>query len=332
MEGGRRRKDDPNDAGAPLSPIGFYGDAPARTLSAMQTKAHGQVDDQCIGARATHVSFTYALRNYQQEAVTACIAELTAKRAPSYPPKKNVRSDVGDDGLIASGGDAMAPGRCILHMACRTGKTPVAHRIAAEFVAKRLAPHGGVPGRILFLVPSLPLAKQVAEALAASGGFANARLLVVGSGTSVDYGGHLLLPQTTSPDMIARYFMQVQATGADAVVVSTYQSCARLPLDTFSLIICDEAHRLCFSFYDGGNADDDPAASQSSTTVRVSRAAELLLPARTPGAKLFMTATPHYGDRGGSMVMTSMSSRRLASSTAAAAASWLGRDENPWPE
>jgi superfamily II DNA or RNA helicase len=147
-----------------------------------------------------------------------------------------------------------------------------------QFLNDGSAPSGGTPRRVLFLTPSLSLLKQTAERIAEYGGLQDARMLVVGSGAPVDYGGADLLPQTTDKKVIDAFFKRVAEKKEGAIVISTYQSSPLLPLDDFALTVCDEAHRMC----------TEVENSAFAATLRAK-------PANGGnGARLFMTATPQW--------------------------------------
>lgn len=178
-------------------------------------------------------------RPYQAQAVAACLAELSLA------------------------------GRAVLKMACRCGKTRVAHGVLGEYL--------GRPGaRALFLVPSLALLHQTAAKLDAYG--LRARALLVGSDATpaafqslTPAGGGGAAAATTDPGEIAA---AVGAAGPlPLLVVSTYQSSPLLP-DAFDLVVFDECHRAC------GDARPRPF---TRVLLEFSR-----------GARLYMTATPRY--------------------------------------
>lgn len=174
-------------------------------------------------------------RTYQTEAIAACLAELKASS------------------------------RAVLQMACRCGKTRVAHGVIADYCASRGAP------RILFLVPGLALLRQTAQKLDSYE--LDVNVLLVGSDdrplppfASLRPVG----PQTTDTEGIAR---ACQKTDKALLVISTYQSSPGLP-DVFDLTVFDESHRVCGE--------------------RKARAFTHVLLTFTRGDRLYMTATPRY--------------------------------------
>jgi superfamily II DNA or RNA helicase len=130
-------------------------------------------------------------RAYQREAAEACRAELGRS------------------------------GSTLLQVACRCGKTRIAHLVAEPYLAEGR--------RVLFLVPGLALLRQTLAKLARYG-VAESRLLAVGSAGVA----------TTEPAAIK----QRVAKPGPLLVVSTYQSSPLLP-DAFDLAVFDEAHRVC---------------------------------------------------------------------------------------
>ena len=179
-----------------------------------------------------------------------------------------------------------------LIMACGTGKTFTALRIAEERV-----PAGGV---VLFCVPSISLLSQSLRAWTA-----DARrplhCLAVCSDDQVTRDSEdihvydLALPATTSPETIVEH-LRIAATEASSeagpliVVFSTYQSLDRVAsaqrrgAPVFDLVVADEAHRTT-----GALASEEGFSGftlvHDKSRLRASR-------------RLYMTATPRlYTDR-----------------------------------
>ncbi|MFD1719671.1 DEAD/DEAH box helicase [Georgenia deserti] len=178
-----------------------------------------------------------------------------------------------------------------LVMACGTGKTFTALKIAEELV-----PLGG---RVLFLVPSIALLSQsltewsteAAESL---------RTFAVCSDGKVGRGGvrpgedvsvvDLPIPATTDPTRLAVAAQdEARSQGRVTVVFSTYQSIGVIHqaqeqgLGEFDLVICDEAHRTTGATLVG---------AEESAFVRVHDDAYL-----RAAKRLYMTATPRiYGE------------------------------------
>ena len=184
-------------------------------------------------------------------------------------------------------------------MACGTGKTFIARRIA-----EKIAP----TGHVLFLVPSLSLMSQslrewTAEAATPVHSLAVCSDVNIGKRRtkSDDDGGDittqdLAFPATTSAKQIVSQYDAIKAEAKRAktpkqmtVVFSTYQSidavskAQQAGLPAFDLIICDEAHRTTGVTL---NNEDE------SHFVKVHDATFL-----KSAKRLYMTATPRiYGD------------------------------------
>jgi superfamily II DNA or RNA helicase len=177
-------------------------------------------------------------------------------------------------------------GCCQLVMACGTGKTYVASRVAAEVAGS---------GVMVVLVPSIALAAQTVSGWQA--GCPTGRVLAVCSDQTVGGGGvrasDLDAPVSTDPELIAKWLAD---TAGRALVVGTYDSAHRLAEglrragQVAELTVCDEAHRLA------GRAGKMTAA--------------VLRPGFMPERRrLYMTATPRIGtgmSAGGRLLVTSM--------------------------
>lgn len=174
-----------------------------------------------------------------------------------------------------------------LIMACGTGKTFTALKLAEQFV-----PLGGT---VLFLVPSISLLSQSlkewsSEAAVPLRLFAVCSDVKVGKRTKTeDIGPYdLAFPATTKAPALVEQITASSADGALTVVFATYQSIGvitdahGLGLSAFDLVICDEAHRTTGVTI----ADED-----ESNFVRVHDDAYV------QGRKrLYMTATPRIYD------------------------------------
>ena len=136
--------------------------------------------------------------------------------------------------------------RCSVFMACGTGKTLMALRVAEELV--------GDGGTVLFLAPSISLVSQSMREWANQvRGRINPYVIcsdATASSMNDESYGTLLdvpFPATTNPHTIASRFKP--SPDALNVVFSTYQSIDRvheaqeLGLPGFDLCFCDEAHR-----------------------------------------------------------------------------------------
>ncbi len=139
-----------------------------------------------------------------------------------------------------------------LIMACGTGKTFTALKIAEELAASRKT----APTTVLFLVPSIQLLNQSLrewkqESELPFRAFAVCSDVQVGkSNPTEDFSVHdLIYPATTDTKVLAREIRKQTEHAQFTVVFSTYQSIdvvAKAQADgmpVFDLIICDEAHR-----------------------------------------------------------------------------------------
>lgn len=177
-----------------------------------------------------------------------------------------------------------------LIMACGTGKTFTALKIAETFAAgKDQQSH---KGRILYLVPSIALLAQSIKEWSVECGTPMHALAVcsdtaVGKATDTeDLRTHdLPFPATTDARRLAKQLTGLKETRPLAVVFSTYQSIAVVHdaqklhgAPAFDLIVCDEAHRTTGVTLAG---DDE------SHFVRVHDADYI-----RGSKRLYMTATP----------------------------------------
>jgi len=181
-----------------------------------------------------------------------------------------------------------------LIMACGTGKTLTALKIAEQFAAREQGPYAG---RVLFLVPSIAL---IAQALAEWTTQSETPLhcFAVCSDTAVgkrkdneDIRLHdLPFPATTDARKLAQQTTILAGKKPLTVVFSTYQSIATIHeaqakhgLPAFDLVICDEAHRTTGVTLTG---------QDESHFVRVHDTAYI-----KANKRLYMTATPRiYAD------------------------------------
>lgn len=171
-----------------------------------------------------------------------------------------------------------------LIMACGTGKTFTALKIA-----ERTAAENGGAARILFLVPSISLLSQTLRGWTAQTEL-DLRAFAVCSDTKVsrtaeDYNVHdVPIPVTTDPARLAQEMEHRKRAKGLTVVFSTYQSLAavaeaqRLGVDTFDLVICDEAHRTTGVTL-AGDDESNFVRIHNPDYVQASR-------------RLYMTATP----------------------------------------
>ena len=180
-----------------------------------------------------------------------------------------------------------------LIMACGTGKTFTALKIAEELA--------GAGKRVLFLVPSLNLLSQTLtewtqESAIPLHSFAVCSDSDVGKKRKKDddtvqtFTHELRYPATTEPARLATEMSKRHDAQHMSVVYSTYHSIDVISraqhehgLESFDLIICDEAHRTTGATFD---------TEDESNFVRV-HDAEYIRSAK----RLYMTATPRiYGD------------------------------------
>ncbi|SEE20884.1 DEAD/DEAH box helicase [Ruania alba] len=184
-----------------------------------------------------------------------------------------------------------ASGRGKLVMACGTGKTFTALKIAEDQV-----PLGG---RVLFLVPSIALLSQTLTEWSMEAA-ESLRTFAVCSDGKVGRGGaragedvsvvDLPIPATTDPVKLAAAASDPdRESGRLTVVLATYQSidvvhqAQQQGLGEFDLVICDEAHRTTGATL---------AGQEESAFVRVHNADYI-----RAAKRLYMTATPRiYGD------------------------------------
>lgn len=187
-----------------------------------------------------------------------------------------------EDAAQACFGEICRLGRTTLVMACRCGKTRVAHKVISklwDWVDQQAAPEE--QGYILFLVPWLALLRQTVDKLC-SYGVDPAEVVMIGSASATSAcqstaGGAM----TTNPAVLA-----ARLRGGARVVVSTYHS-SHVALDGmrefgrdsptpkhYLLTVFDECHHVC-----GGM---EPRPNNHV----------LLTAGALTGARLFMTATP----------------------------------------
>ena len=175
-----------------------------------------------------------------------------------------------------------------LIMACGTGKTFTALRLAEQFAEKK-----GGKARILFLVPSISLLSQTLKEWTAQARL-DMRSYAVCSDNKVakkaeDIATYdLEIPVSTNGEDIYKRLSHGKRAKGLTVIFSTYQSLAAIHdaqqhgLEPFDLIICDEAHRTTGATLLG----DEPSV--------FSRIHDANYIAGTK--RLYMTATPRLFD------------------------------------
>lgn len=183
-----------------------------------------------------------------------------------------------------------------LIMACGTGKTFTALKIAEAFaadVSKQASKQASDDTRVLFLVPSIALMAQSLKEWAAESAYP-IHALAVCSDTAVGKASDtedirlydLPFPATTDARKFARQLEALQGKRPMTVVFSTYQSIATIHeaqkihgAGAFDLVICDEAHRTT-----GVTLSD---AESESHFVRIHDDSYI-----KAAKRLYMTATP----------------------------------------
>lgn len=175
--------------------------------------------------------------------------DLDVTLTPAEPHQPRAHQKAAVDAVFAGFQDH---DRGTLIMACGTGKTFTALKIAEQTAAEK-----GKPATVLFLVPSISLLSQTLREWTAQSG-TSMRSFAVCSDTKVgkrsamveDINVHdLALPATTDPTRLMAQVASTDVTVPLTVVFSTYQSIGvvsaaqELGLPRFDLIVCDEAHR-----------------------------------------------------------------------------------------
>lgn len=219
-------------------------------------------------------------------------AKYQPEKAPELKEKKSLRTHQKSALVAVERGLATAE-RGKLIMACGTGKTFTSLKIAEKVAGKGK--------RVLFLVPSLSLLSQTLtewtqESETPLHSFAVCSDSEVGKKRNKDddavntFAHELRFPATTNAASLTREISQRHDSDHMSVVFSTYHSIQVLSdaqqeygLDSFDLIICDEAHRTTGATFDG---------DEESAFVKVHDNDFL-----KASKRLYMTATPRiYGD------------------------------------
>lgn len=219
-------------------------------------------------------------------------AKYQPEKAPELKEKKSLRSHQ-QSALVAVERGLATAERGKLIMACGTGKTFTSLKIAEKVTGKGK--------RVLFLVPSLSLLSQTLtewtqESETPLHSFAVCSDSEVGKKRNKDddavntFAHELRFPATTNAASLTREISHRHDNDHMSVVFSTYHSIQVLSdaqqeygLDSFDLIICDEAHRTTGATFDG---------DEESAFVKVHDNDFL-----KASKRLYMTATPRiYGD------------------------------------
>lgn len=181
--------------------------------------------------------------------------------------------------------------RCKAIMACGTGKTLMALRLAEE--------HLGGRGTVLFCAPSISLVGQSMREWLAQSRVPLVPLVVCSDAKASRLEDAVPMtldafeyPATTRPDRLYAAWEASHDDGGLTVVFSTYQSIGvihaaqQMGLPRFDLIVCDEAHRTT------GSALPGVPKGEASSFMKVH------YDENVSGAKrLYMTATPRiYGE------------------------------------
>lgn len=181
--------------------------------------------------------------------------------------------------------------RCKAIMACGTGKTLMALRLAEEYLNGR--------GTVLFCAPSISLVGQSMREWLAQSRVPLAPLVVCSDAKASRLEDAIPMtldsfeyPATTRPDRLFAAWEASHVNGGLTVVFSTYQSidvihaAQEMGLPDFDLIVCDEAHRTT------GSALPGIPKTEASAFMKVHYDENVCGKKR-----LYMTATPRiYGE------------------------------------
>ena len=209
--------------------------------------------------------------------------QINLTRKEAFKPRKHQVEAIDK---VLNGFESGDRGKLI--MACGTGKTFTALRLAEQFAERR-----GGRARVLFLVPSIALLSQTLREWTAQA-TVDLRSFAVCSDTKAGKAAEdiarydLEVPVSTDGQRLTETFEKGKRATGLHVVFSTYQSLPAVHdaqqqgLDEFDLVICDEAHRTTGVTLAGEDA---------SNFVRIHDAEYI-----KAGKRLYMTATPRLFD------------------------------------
>lgn len=209
--------------------------------------------------------------------------QINLSKKKAFEPRKHQTEAIEK---VLKGFETRDRGKLI--MACGTGKTFTALRLAEQFAETR-----GHRARVLFLVPSIALLSQTLREWTAQA-TVDLRSFAVCSDTKAGRAAEdiapydLEVPVSTNGEMITEAFSIGKRAKGLHVVFSTYQSLGAVHdaqqkgLEPFDLVICDEAHRTTGVTLAGEDA---------SAFVRIHDPEYIQADKR-----LYMTATPRLFD------------------------------------
>ena len=209
--------------------------------------------------------------------------QINLSKKKAFEPRKHQTEAIEK---VLKGFETRDRGKLI--MACGTGKTFTALRLAEQFAETR-----GARARVLFLVPSIALLSQTlrewtAQATVELRSFAVCSDTKAGKAAEDIAPYDLEVPVSTNGEMITEAFSIGKRAKGLHVVFSTYQSLGAVHdaqqkgLEPFDLVICDEAHRT---------TGVTLASEDASAFVRIHDAEYIQADKR-----LYMTATPRLFD------------------------------------
>jgi predicted helicase len=267
------------------------GKRPFTSRLFVSTTTHwGRNADQAIRGQTIPVR-RIGLQDLNESAIDWSKFKLAAPGSLELKAKKDLRPhqrEAIDD--VFKGWEEHDRGRLI--MACGTGKTFTALKLAEELAARK---KGKDQTNVLFLVPSISLIQQTlrewtTECAIDLQSFAVCSDIKVGRGRTIEDISvtDLAFPATTDTKKLLRQMGSVGQHGGLTTIFSTYQSIAVVSqaqkegLPEFDLIVCDEAHRT---------TGVKVAGEDESAFVRVHDNSFI-----SSRRRLYMTATPRLYD------------------------------------